>query len=123
MHWLAVAVGGAIGAVARHGLSLATTRLLGAGFPWGTLLVNLLGCAAIGVAFVLLDERPGSPTLRALLMTGLLGGFTTFSAFALEAHGLAETGALGRATGYVLASVLLCLAGCWLGIALARRLI
>jgi CrcB protein len=123
MQWLAVAVGGAAGAVARHGLSLATTKLFGAAFPWGTLLVNLLGCAAIGVAFVLLGERPGSPTLRALVMTGLLGGFTTFSAFALETHALAEAGSPGRAAGYVLASVALCLAGCWLGVALARRLI
>ena len=66
MQWLAIAVGGAVGAVTRHGLTLATARVVGTTFPWGTLLVNLLGCAAIGVAFVLLDERPSSPTLRAL---------------------------------------------------------
>jgi len=122
MQWLAIAVGGAVGAVTRHGLTLATARVVGTTFPWGTLLVNLLGCAAIGVAFVLLDERPSSPTLRALLMTGVLGGFTTFSAFALDAHGLTESGSPGRAAGYVLASVVLCLAGCWLGASLARRL-
>ena len=124
MQWLAVAVGGAFGAVARHGLWLATTRVAGgAAFPWGTFVVNVLGCAAIGVAFVLLDERPSSPTLRALLMTGVLGGFTTFSAFALDAHGLTEAGFPGRAAVYVTASVLLCLAGCWLGAALARRFV
>lgn len=123
MQWLAVAAGGAIGAVARHGLWLVTTRVTGAAFPWGTLLVNVLGCAAIGAAFVLLDERPSSPTLRALLMTGVLGGFTTFSAFALDAHGLTEAGYPGRAVGYVAASVLVCLAACWLGAALTRRFV
>lgn len=123
MQWFAIAAGGAVGAMARHGLWLATTKAFGAAFPWGTLLVNLLGCAAIGVAFVLLDERPSSPTLRALVMTGVLGGFTTFSAFALDAHGLAEAGFPARAAGYVLTSVAVCLAGCWLGAALARRFI
>jgi len=123
MQWLAIAAGGAFGAVARHGLTLATARVAGSGFPWGTLLVNVLGCAAIGVAFALLDARPSDPTLRAFVMTGVLGGFTTFSAFALDAHGLAEQGAPGRAAVYVTASVVLCLAACWLGAAAARRFV
>jgi CrcB protein len=122
MQWLAIAAGGALGAVARHGLSLATARALGAGFPWGTLAVNVLGCLAIGVAFAVLDARPSDPTLRAFVMTGVLGGFTTFSAFALDAHGLTEAGFPGRAAAYVAASVALCLAACWIGAAAARRL-
>jgi CrcB protein len=122
MQWLAIAAGGALGAVARHGLWLATTRTAGSGFPWGTLAVNVLGCALIGAAFVALDEHPSTPTLRALLMTGVLGGFTTFSAFALDAHGLTEAGFPGRAAAYVAASVALCLAACWIGAAAARRL-
>lgn len=123
MQWLAVAVGGAAGALARHGLWLATTRTFGSNFPWGTFVVNVIGCALIGAVFVAIDEHPSEPTLRALLMTGLLGGFTTFSAFALDAHGLTEAGFPGRAAVYVAASVLLCLGGCWFGAALARRLI
>ena len=123
MQWLAVAVGGAFGAVARHGLWLATTRALGSDFPWGTFVVNGLGRALIGAVFVAIDEHPSQPTLRALLMTGVLGGFTTFSAFALDAHGLTEAGFPGRAAVYVAASVALCLGGCWLGAAAARRLI
>jgi len=114
MQWLAIVAGGAVGALARHGLWLATTRAFGAAFPWGALAVNLLGCIA-------LDERPSDPNLRALLMTGVLGGFTTFSAFALDAHGLTEQGAPLRAATYVASSVVLCLGGCWLGAALARR--
>ena len=123
MQWLAVAVGGAFGAVARHGLWLATTKAFGAAFPWGTFVVNVIGCALIGAVFVAIDEHPSEPALRALLMTGVLGGFTTFSAFALDAHGLTEAGFPERAALYVVASVLLCLGGCWLGAALARRLI
>lgn len=121
--WIAIAIGGAAGAVARHGLWLATTRAFGAGFPWGTFAVNAIGCALIGVLFVALEEHPSAPTLRALLMTGVLGGFTTFSAFALDAHNLAEAGQPGRAALYVAASVLVCLAACWFGAALARRFI
>ena len=123
MQWLAVAVGGAFGAVARHVLWLATTKAFGAAFPWGTFVVNVIGCALIGAVFVAIDEHPSEPALRALLMTGVLGGFTTFSAFALDAHGLTEAGFPERAALYVVASVLLCLGGCWLGAALARRLI
>ena len=123
MQWLAVAVGGAAGALARHGLWLGTTRLYGSNFPWGTFVVNVVGCTLIGAVFVAIDEHPSEPTLRALLMTGVLGGFTTFSAFTLDAHGLTEAGYPARAALYVAASVLLCLAGCWLGAALARRFI
>ncbi len=123
MQWLAVAVGGAFGAVARHGLSLATTKAFGAAFPWGTFVVNVIGCALIGAVFVAIDEHPSAPALRALLMTGVLGGFTTFSAFALDTYGLTEAGYPARAALYVAATVLVCLGGCWLGAALARRLI
>lgn len=121
--WLAIAAGGALGALARHGLWLGATRAFGASFPWGTLAVNVVGCFAIGVVFVALDEHPSAPTLRALLMTGVLGGFTTFSAFALDAHGLTEAGFPDRAALYVASSVLVCLAACWFGAALARRIL
>jgi fluoride exporter len=122
MQWLAIAVGGAAGAMARHGLWLGTTKLFGSAFPWGTFVVNVIGCALIGVVFVAIDEHPSEPELRAFLMTGVLGGFTTFSAFALDAHGLTEAGYPARAALYAVASVGSCLAACWLGAAMARRL-
>jgi CrcB protein len=117
---LAVAVGGALGSVARYGVGLAVQRALGASFPWGTLAVNVVGCFLIGVVLHAADERGGiAPTTRLFLATGLLGGFTTFSAFGLETFLLARGRDLLVASANVGASVALGLAAVWLGRALA----
>jgi len=119
----AVAAGGAAGALLRFGVSSGADRLLGRAFPWSTLLINVTGSLALGALYALLVERElFSPALRGLLMVGLLGAFTTFSTFSLETVHLLERGELARALAYVAASVLLCVAGCWLGLHLARQL-
>jgi CrcB protein len=112
---LLVAAGGALGSVLRYLVSLAALGWLGAGFPWGTLAVNLLGSAAIGL---LAGLGIGGPA-RLFLVTGLLGGFTTFSAFSLETALLWER-APGLAAAYVAASVGLGLAAFALAYAAAR---
>jgi CrcB protein len=122
MTYLWVALGGAFGSVARYMVSLGAARWLGATFPWGTLLVNVGGSFAIGLlaALVTADGRPALGTdARAFLMIGILGGFTTFSSFSLETLNLARAGSLGVAAANVGLSVVLCLAGVWLGFATA----
>lgn len=118
-----IALGGACGAVLRFGIYSGVAALLGRGFPYGTLVVNVVGSLAIGVLFVVLTERlSGGAGLRALLVIGLLGALTTFSTFSIETLQLVEAGALGRALANVLANVVLCLAACWLGLLAARQL-
>lgn len=120
---MAVAVGGALGSVLRYGLSNWVHSFVGRGFPYGTLAVNVLGCLAMGILFVLFVERSSESTLwRAGLIIGLLGGFTTFSAFSIETFSLLEQGAMAKAIGYVAASLMLCLGATWLGVLLARQL-
>lgn len=120
---LAVAAGGALGALARYGLTAAVHAAVGRGFPWGTLAANVLGSFAMGLLYVLLLERSAAgPELRALLLTGFLGAFTTFSTFSVETLDLLEAGALGRAAVNVAVSVAACLAAAWLGTGLARQL-
>ena len=106
-----VATGGAAGSVLRHLLSQA------AAFPFGTLAVNVAGSLAIGIAFVALSGRGGA---YLFVVAGLLGGFTTFSAFSLDTIRLIEAGRFGAASGYVVASVLLSLLACLAGLWLAR---
>jgi CrcB protein len=113
---LLVALGGSLGAVSRHLVSVAALELLGAGWPWGTLTVNVLGSAAIGLAAGAGLEGAG----RLLLVTGFLGGFTTFSAFSLETGTLFARSA-PLAVLYVVASVGLGLAAFGLGLWLMRR--
>jgi fluoride exporter len=121
MNVLWVAVGGAIGASARHGVNLACARILGAGFPWSTLIVNVVGCLAMGIIAGLMQQRLQlSDAARLFLTTGILGGFTTFSAFGLDVANLTGKGANGAAFAYVLASVLLSLAAVYAGMTLAR---
>jgi CrcB protein len=114
-----VALGGAIGASARFLTYLAVMRGLGSGFPWGTLGVNVLGSFVMGVLVVWLSERDAM-RLAPFLMTGILGGFTTFSAFSLDAVALWERGEPAQAAAYVGGSVLLSLAGLVAGMALTR---
>lgn len=110
--WLLVMLGSAVGGGARLWLATAVARPLGTAFPWGTLAVNLLGCLAVGVLGALFAP-PGrvhdAQSLRVFLVVGVLGGFTTFSAFALDALLLVQRGAPGAATAYVLVSVFGCL--------------
>ncbi len=119
-----VAVGGALGASARFLTTYAVQSLAGRGFPWGTLSVNVLGSFLMGIAFVSLaslgDEQRAADG-RLLLMSGLLGGFTTFSAFSLETLVLMEQGAWLRSLLNISVSVVLCLAACVAGLAVARQ--
>lgn len=116
---LQIALGGALGAVARFLAVLAAGRLLGAGFPFGTALVNVLGSFAIGgLAVWLSGGKAGAAS--PLLITGFLGGFTTFSAFSLDALRLWEAGEGLMAAWYVLGSVILSLGAVWIGAVLAR---
>lgn len=120
---LAVALGGGLGALARHGVGAASLRLLGPNFPWGTLTVNIAGSAAMGVFIAwLVAKEPHSSTLRAFVATGLLGGFTTFSAFALDAVTLYREKSLALAALYVAASVALSIGGLIAGLAAGRAL-
>ncbi|WP_137699523.1 fluoride efflux transporter CrcB [Marimonas lutisalis] len=106
---LQVALGGAIGASARYLTSVGAMRLMGPGFPWGTLAVNIAGSFLMGVLVVVLAHKDGGMKIAPFLMTGLLGGFTTFSAFSLDALTLWERGNHALAGFYVAASVLLSL--------------
>ena len=118
---LAVAFGGALGSVLRYGISHWALQRLGAQAYLGTLLINLIGCLLIGFLagwFVTRGDVPAE--LRLGLISGLLGGFTTFSAFSLEGLRLLESGRLLEALGYVLASVLGGLMAAWGGLLLAR---
>jgi CrcB protein len=115
MSFLLVALGGALGSMGRYGISLLAMAWLGAAFPWGTLAVNVLGSAAIGV----LAGQGISGGARLFWITGVLGGFTTFSAFSLETALLWERAAW-QGVAYVLASLGLGLAAFALGWALAR---
>lgn len=120
---LFIAAGGAIGAVLRYLGSTAVYAWLGRGFPYGTLVVNVLGSLIMGILAILLIERLSTgPEFRALLLVGLLGSFTTFSTFSIETVYLIEQGALIRAGINILLSVLLCLAAAWLGIILGRQI-
>jgi CrcB protein len=119
--WLAVALGSALGGVARHGVARLWPMVPGA-WPVATMSVNIAGSFAIGL-LAALTARDSGETARLFWMTGVLGGFTTYSAFALETVTLASAGAAGRAALYVAATVALCLvaavAGRTLGLALA----
>ena len=122
MTLISVALGGAIGSALRYLTNLAALRLLGTGFPWGTAVVNVVGSFAMGLLAVLLLERTGNSRLAPFLMTGVLGGFTTFSAFSLDALRLVEEGHMDSAVYYIAGSVALSIAALMIGMALARWL-
>lgn len=118
-----VAAGGAIGAAARYGVNVWSGRLLGDGFPWHTLIVNVVGCFAMGLLVEAMALRLNvGNDIRAFLTTGILGGFTTFSAFSLDFALLVERKALAAAGFYAAGSVLLSLAAIFAGLALVRAL-
>ncbi|MCB1379581.1 MAG: fluoride efflux transporter CrcB [Alphaproteobacteria bacterium] len=123
MTLLWVAFGGAIGASARYGVNVWSGRLLGAAFPWHTLLVNIIGCFAMGVLIELMALKLNvGNDVRAFLTTGVLGGFTTFSAFSLDFALLVERKAFGLAGAYAAGSVLLSLGAVFLGLYLIRSI-
>lgn len=117
-----VFVGGGLGSLARHFVNVLSARLLGASFPWGTLSVNVLGSFAMGLLAAWFATRlsTGTQDMRLFLMTGVLGGFTTFSAFSLDAVNLWERGAQSAAIAYIAASLFLSLFGLVAGLALVR---
>jgi CrcB protein len=121
MNYLIVFLGGGIGAAMRHGVNVASVRQFGTDFPYGTLLINVTGSLIMGLAagYFALKGDAAQP-LRLFLTTGILGGYTTFSAFSLDAALLYERGALGLAAAYVVASVALSIAGLFAGLALVR---
>jgi CrcB protein len=121
--WIAVAVGGAMGSVARFWLASAMTALTGPRFPWGTLLINVLGSFVIGLVagMTLTPVRVAmNPDIRIFLMTGVCGGFTTFSAFSLQTLELLQNGDVVPAFGYAIGSVVLCLIATYCGWLLGR---
>lgn len=120
----AVAIGGALGACSRYGLSSYITAALGAAFPWATLIVNIIGGALIGLFYVLLQQQGFWPSLsKPIIITGFLGGLTTFSTFSLEALQLLQSGQLVYALLYMMASVVLCVAACYLMVVITQGLI
>ncbi|MBB3319137.1 CrcB protein [Rhizobium sp. BK181] len=121
---LLVAGGGAIGSLLRYYIGQWALRLAGPAFPWGTLTVNVVGCFVIGVFAEMIVRRfDASPELRLLLITGFLGGFTTFSAFSLDAISLFERGAAVSGAVYIVASVGLSMAAVIAGLALMRAIL
>ena len=121
--YLLIALGGALGSVARHWLTETVTARLDGPFPWGTFLVNITGCLVIGFAASVAGSggRPfASAEARAFFMVGVCGGYTTFSAFSLQTVNLLRLGDWPRAAAYVAGSVVLCLVGVWLGHLLAH---
>jgi CrcB protein len=121
MGFLIVFLGAGLGGMARHGVNLATARLFGVGFPYGTLAVNVAGCLCMGLVAEYWALKSGLPQpARLFLTTGFMGGFTTFSAFSLDAAYLWERGDGLAAAGYVLASVILSIAALFIGLWLVR---
>ena len=122
-HFLLVFLGGGLGAALRHGVNVMALRA-GTTFPYGTLCINVVGSFVMGMVVSWFALRSGlSPSLRLFLTTGVLGGFTTFSAFSLEAALLYERGEPGLAVVYVVASVVLAIGGLFAGMGLVRAVL
>jgi CrcB protein len=118
-----IAIGGAVGAVLRYGASTGVYSLLGRGFPYGTLFVNVTGSLLMGILSVLMLERfNAGPEWRAAVLVGMLGSFTTFSAFSIETLNLLEQGDVVRALANIILSVLVCLVAVWFGVLLGRQI-
>jgi CrcB protein len=122
MLYLIVFLGAGIGGALRHGVNVAAARLFGYGFPFGTLIVNVVGSFVIGLLAGYFAFRPGIPQdMRLFLTTGILGGFTTFSAFSLDAALLVERHSYALAAGYIAGSVGVSIVALFLGLALFER--
>jgi CrcB protein len=122
MSYLIVFLGGGFGAAMRHGINIGVARTLGTAFPYSTLLINITGSFIMGlVAAYFAFKGDASQHWRLFLTTGILGGYTTFSAFSLDAALLYERGEVGPAALYVAASVVLSIAGLFAGFALVRN--
>ena len=120
---IAIAAGGAVGALMRYGMSNAVYAMLGRSFPYGTLAVNVFGSLLMGFLFVLLIERSTFDVLwRSAILIGGLGAFTTFSTFSIETLNLIENGSVTLALLNMLLSVALCIIAVWLGVAVARQM-
>jgi CrcB protein len=121
MNWIAVAIGGALGAMARYGVSTLVFDASSQRFPYATLSVNVLGSFLMGILFVVIAEKGLlPPEMRSILMVGFLGAFTTFSTFSLDALGLWQNGHLLLALVYALGTVVLCLAAISVAVWLTR---
>ena len=121
MPYLIVFLGAGIGGALRHGVNVGAGRLLGLGFPFGTLIVNIAGSFLMGALAGYFAFRPGMPQhMRLFLTTGILGGFTTFSAFSLDSALLIERHAYGLAAGYMVGSVFASLVALFVGLAMFR---
>ena len=121
MLYLIVFIGAGLGGALRHGVNVGAGRLFGLGFPYGTFIVNVAGSFAMGLFAGFFAYRAGIPQhVRLFLTTGILGGFTTFSTFSLDAAVLIERHAYGAAAGYVVGSVAAALAGLFFGLAVFR---
>ena len=123
--YLWIALGGALGSVARYGCSSLAARWIGETFPWGTIIVNIVGSFVIGL-FATLTGPDGrviaSPDARQFVMVGVCGGYTTFSSFSLQTLNLVRDGELAQAGGNIAVSVVACLAAVWLGAAAAAAI-
>ena len=122
---LLVFLGAGLGGAARYGVNLGCTKMCGPGFPFGILFINVLGSMLMGLIagyLVLRAQEAWAGPARLFLTTGILGGFTTFSAFSLDAVQLLERGDIGLSAAYVLGSVVLAIAACFAGLALVRIL-
>jgi fluoride exporter len=123
MNYLLVFIGGGIGSTLRHIINVISARVLGTGFPYHTFIINITGSIVMGlIAGYLAFRGEASQPWRLFLMTGVLGGYTTFSAFSLDAALLYERGEIGLALFYVLGSVVFSIAGLFAGLALVRHL-
>lgn len=123
MSYLLVFVGGGLGATLRHFINVFCARCMGTGFPWGIFIINISGSTVMGlIAGYLAFKGEASQAWRLFLMTGVLGGYTTFSAYSLDAALLYERGELMLAALYVVGSVVLSIIGLFAGLALVRHL-
>lgn len=119
---ISIAIGGALGALCRYGMTMGISSLIGRGFPYGTLVVNILGSFLMGAAYVIIVEEINvNPEWRVGITIGLLGAFTTFSTFSIETLNLLESGDVFKASLNILLSISFCMLGCWLGMIIGRQ--
>lgn len=124
LNLLLIFVGCGLGGLSRYWVSTSANSLLGQTFPYGTLVVNVSGSLVMGFLFVIIAERFGNiaPALRAFLLIGILGGYTTFSSFSIETINLLQSGEWFRVFANIFLSIILCVGGAWLGVLLGRQL-